>query len=767
MTHEKEKAHLFPGGPQGVTARATTQIVNHTTKSECVQDALHVIDDVPLILDRIPLKPRSKAPLNRGWRRSPALTDAKFAAHLAAGGNVGAMLRDDQLVIDADPRNYLDGDNPLARLTADFGLPSGPTVETGGGGRHVYLRISAGLKVRGSLADYPGIEFKSVGRQVVIPPSVHPNGRKYVWDPLAPETEPVPFAPDALIRQLQQPTRASVASDDALSVEWLETALGAFDVLNYGHNDQWLTMAMSCHEATGGDGLDEFMAWCAGDPKYADRLALVRARWASFSHNRDVSITRLTLFDALHKAGRSDIVTLADEELRTPAAEDFPAYDDIPVEEKAPAPDLIDQMNERFCVVLNGGKLAVFMEDEDELYSPPRKVFIKLSRQDFIHYHENKLVKVAGRDRRVNSAEFWLKSPRRREYHGIVLDPESRDGGKLNLWRGWSVEPQQGDWSLMRELIEQVLCSGDPASYEFVLRWMAFMFQHPSTSPQVAITFRGQEGTGKSTLGRALMAIAGTHGLTVSSPSQFAGRFNAHLRSVAFLFADEAFSRGNREAEGVLKQLVTEPVIAFEGKGADIVSGRNLVHLMLASNHEWVVPAGMEARRFAVFNVADTRKDDEVFFTALNAQLESGGLAAMLHELLAMDIRGWHPSRHVPKTQALADQKVFSLEPAHRFWMQQLDSGVLPVTGAFDWEGGPVTLDPVAKGEIVDAYDRFLVKHRLNGNASHRALATAGRALGLDTGRSKGGKERHWTLPSLADARLAFEKALGSQDMFD
>jgi hypothetical protein len=330
MTHEKEKPRLFPDG-----AKETTGATKRQSEPHLIQDALHVIDDVPLILDRIPLKPRSKAPLNRGWRRSPALTDVKVAAHLDAGGNVGAMLRDDQLVVDADPRAYEPGDDPLARLRRDFQLPLSPTVETGGGGTHLYFRIPAGLKLSGSLPDYPGIEFKSVGRQVVIPPSVHPNGHKYMWDPLAPETEPVPFAPDALIRQLQQPTRTSVASEAALSAEWLETALGAFNVLEYSDHDKWLTMAMSCHEATDEEGLDVFMAFSAGDPTHVDKLHTIPGRWASFSNSKDRSITRRTLFDALHKAGRSDIVTLADEELRSPAAEDFPAYEGEIVEDTA------------------------------------------------------------------------------------------------------------------------------------------------------------------------------------------------------------------------------------------------------------------------------------------------------------------------------------------------------------------------------------------------------------------------------------------------
>ena len=114
------------------------------------------------------------------------------------------------------------------------------------------------------------------------------------------------------------------------------------------------------------------------------------------------------------------------------------------------------------------------------------------------------------------------------------------NAGKLNLWRGWAVDPKPGDWSLMEELIGDVLCDGDAASEAYVRRWIAYMLQKPWETPEAAIAFRGTEGTGKGTLGRALMQIAGPHGLTVSSRAQFAGRFNSHLRNCVFLFADEA-----------------------------------------------------------------------------------------------------------------------------------------------------------------------------------------------------------------------------------
>lgn len=710
-----------------------------------------------------------KSPAGSGWRTRPSLSLDEAEAHMALGGNVGVRLNGCDLVVDADPRNYRPGDDALARLRADFGLPDCPTVETGGGGFHLYMRKPEDAEVAGSLHDYPGVEFKGLGRQVVAAGSVHPEtGRLYAWDPLDDDPSTAPMAPDALLDAVRRRGRDGAAAEAGEHTpEELAALLGGLDACAYGTNDLWLRMAMAAHHATAGLGEDEFVAWCETDPEFADDGERVRKRWASFAWDKSGrAYTARTIYRELHRAGRGDLVEAA---CRSAPEDDFPDEPEGGGEPKR-ARDLIDRMNGRFCAVLNGGKFSVFMEDEDGAFDPPRRVWTRLSRETFLHYHEDERVRPMGGKKDLSVAEVWLADPRRRKYPGIVMDPEGRHGDRLNLWRGWAVDPRPGDWSLMRELVEGVLCSGDRASSDFVLRWVAFMLQRPGARPEVAVCFRGDEGTGKGTLGRALMAIAGAHGLTVSSPAQFAGRFNAHLRSVAFLFADEVNWRGSREVEGVLKQLVTEPAIAYEGKGADIVQGRNLVHLMMASNNEWVVPAGLNARRFAVFDVSDRRRGDAAFFRALNAQMDDGGLAAMAHDLLALDLGDWHPSRHVPRTQALADQKAMSLDPASRWWMGLLDRGALPTSDgeAIRWQDGPITLGAVAKAELLDDYDRSLrASDRSSGaNASHRALVAAGRALGLETGRRGGGAERTWVLPGLDEARRLFEGRLGASGLF-
>ena len=349
MNQKEEWAHPFSGEPKETTAGATEQLETHT-KSEYVQDAAVTSMTVPLILDRIRLhkpdamdgkgRPMGKAPLLSGWRRLPALTEGEVTAHLAKGMNVGARLRDDQLVIDADPRHYEDGVNSLDRLIADFCLPHGPTVETGGGGFHIYLRKPAGVRVRDTLDGYPGVEFKTVGRQVVIPPSVHPNGHGYRWDALFGSDMTVPDVPDALLDRLLRPPRPSVTSGDDWTSEKLRGVLEGLDARDFDSNDTWLEMAMSCHQTTAGEGIDVFLDWCATDPKYADRLPEARARWDSFSAEKDgPKRTRLTIYKALHAAGRGDLVEWAE---RSDPVEDFASTSgdylvDGPVQVRRPA----------------------------------------------------------------------------------------------------------------------------------------------------------------------------------------------------------------------------------------------------------------------------------------------------------------------------------------------------------------------------------------------------------------------------------------------
>lgn len=112
-------------------------------------------------------------------------------------GNYGVVLRSDDLIVDVDPRRFPKDENVLLKLFADLHFSSKDTfvVKTGGNGLHIYFKKPADIPVRNALKEYPGIEFKSVGQQVVGAGSIHPDtGKAYevknnAFQPIqAPET---------------------------------------------------------------------------------------------------------------------------------------------------------------------------------------------------------------------------------------------------------------------------------------------------------------------------------------------------------------------------------------------------------------------------------------------------------------------------------------------------------------------------------------------------------------------------------------------------
>ena len=173
---------------------------------------------------------------------------------------------------------------------------------------------------------------------------------------------------------------------------------------------------------------------------------------------------------------------------------------------------------------------------------------------------------------------------------------------------------------------------------------------------------------------RTYGALFGQHYLQIANTRHLTGNFNAHLQDAIVLFADEAFWAGDKAGESVLKMLITEPVIPIERKGHDVVLVRNLLHLILASNHEWIVPAGIDERRFCVLDVDPGHQGDRAYFAALTEELAHGGRAALLDELLHHPLEGVD-LRDVPQTAALRDQKILSLEPNERWLFDRLMTG--------------------------------------------------------------------------------------------
>jgi hypothetical protein len=337
---------------------------------------------------------------------------------------------------------------------------------------------------------------------------------------------------------------------------------------------------------------------------------------------------------------------------------------------------VVQLFNARYAVVNEQGKALIYEQVRDPILE--RNVLVRLTFDNLKKLYQNRIVEIATEKgtHKKPAAEYWLSHEKRRQYiSGVVFDPTGKaPPGCWNLWSGFAVEPRQGDWSLMRNHILEVICAGNDEHFEYLLNWAALMFQRPERQGEVAVVVRGGKGVGKGIFFNYLRKAWGQHGIYISNPKHLTGNFNAHLRDCVFLFADEAFYANDRQHESVLKGIVTDPVLAVEGKYMNLVNAPNMLHIGMASNSDWVIPASHDERRYFALDASDHQVGQRKYFASIVAQMENGGLAAMIYELLNRDASG-QDIRDVPQTEALAEQKLHSLDSIDKWLLAVLERG--------------------------------------------------------------------------------------------
>ena len=418
------------------------------------------------------------------------------------------------------------------------------------------------------------------------------------------------------------------------------------------------------------------------------------------------------------------------------------------------------EMNAVFAVVKVAGKTRVAELEESVTY-PGCRVPVFSTIADFCAFHakRKKLIPTAdGKVREVGLGKWWIDHPDRRQYDGIVYAPYSAKNGRLNLWTGYGCERRAGNCTLYLAHLHDNVCCGNEEYAAYLLNWMADAAQHPDRAGEVAVVLRGAEGVGKGVLAKQFGRLFGAHFRHITQAKHLVGNFNAHLQQCSVLFADEAFFAGDRAHEGILKALITEETLLIEPKGIDTFVVRNSLHLILSSNNDWVIPAGADARRFFVLDVAATRMRDFSYFATIAAEMDNGGREALLDLLMQRDLSKFN-IRSVPLTSALASQKAYSRRGIDRLVEILAHDGILPCADASD-PGITITTGE-DKGEGF-----YSAARKLAPDLKHLSSQIIAVSLRKEWGctRWKSGYQRGIQFPPLPELRDRFDKRHGKQE---
>jgi hypothetical protein len=532
----------------------------------------------------------------------------------------------------------------------------------------------------------------------------------------------------------------------------------------------WLLIGMALHSTGAGqEAFDLWHQWSKRGKLY--RPGECEYRWSTFEQSGGVTLG--TLFHMAREAGWDGRIG-SDPEILKLAAEQRTR--------------MLTSFGDRHAVVMIEGKALIVYRERDEnvgrmttRYSSQADIRLKYQNQRLPLVKTDK----DGRNPRVeyeSLVDVWLKASSRKTYDHLVFKPIPGmiagetvlpEDSRLNLYQGLTFAPKGGDCRLILDHIRDVWCSGDEDAYRYVLGWLARLIQQPHERGHTVIVLRSGEGTGKNIIVDILVDAFGDHATVAVKPEDLTGRFNDHLATSVLVFANEAIWGGNKEHEGALKSLITDQELPVERKYVPKYRVRNCVHLIMASNNDWVAPVGLDDRRFLILDVSEHRKGDREYFKRLSEHIDTGGKEAFIDFLMKYDISNYDP-RALPDlglNQATKrDAKVRGLDSVSQWWLECLEVGALPTVAPYsctNWQQGQRNL---WQYESVSVPTKGLYeKYSEWAKNTHRHIehsSTFGKKLNelaaVQTKRPSAStdpsRSRVYVIPSLSDCRRAWEE---------
>jgi Family of unknown function (DUF5906) len=220
----------------------------------------------------------------------------------------------------------------------------------------------------------------------------------------------------------------------------------------------------------------------------------------------------------------------------------------------------------------------------------------------------------------------------------------------MNLFRGFGVQPRQGDCWLIKQHILEVICEGNEIINDAMLNLIAWQLQNVGKQSRIIVVLISEkQQTGKgSLLDDILCRIWGDAGFSTMELSDVLGDFNDVLRGKGYVFLDEALFAGDRRAADKVKGLCARPMLQLNKKFVPLVTVPNGVNLWISSNHETPVYVEEHDKRYWPMRIWEGRRDDHDYWLALHREIDNGGLEAFLWEMLNRDVGNFIPQRDVP-----------------------------------------------------------------------------------------------------------------------
>ena len=299
-------------------------------------------------------------------------------------------------------------------------------------------------------------------------------------------------------------------------------------------------------------------------------------------------------------------------------------------------------------------------------------------------------------DVRIKDEPFfprWSKDPTKQRFNCVGVYPHDTTcpDSVMNLWNGYdvekiepnepnesntNVEPNESNTNEPNEAEPdaipddlfmnhlKIICK-ESVVLEFLLDWIANMFQYPS-SQSIMVIIQGEEGSGKSVICDFITKILGRDYCIEINNVEHAlfGRFNAQLVNKVFVNINEIDRATMTSYMEQLKAIITTPTLPIEVKGKNRFDVKNLLHLLSTLNYENAFKITETSRRMFYFETFNGLIGNTDYFNALFHYIEQPKNQRQFYDLMMnRPVKKKITIKDIPITDDMRKQFEYNRDP--------------------------------------------------------------------------------------------------------
>jgi hypothetical protein len=314
------------------------------------------------------------------------------------------------------------------------------------------------------------------------------------------------------------------------------------------------------------------------------------------------------------------------------------------------------------------------------------EILILRSRTEFINVYENLRFMLNKKGELINTSFVleWLKDSSMRTYDKIDFLPMYPNiSPKIyNSFKGYKASKKKLiktniEESCMYKHIKEVICNNDENLFNYLIKWLANLLQHPYKRANTAFILKGIQGTGKDTVfnwfGNNI--IGNEYYLNESSLELVFGRFNSSINNKILIVLNETSGKDTYERNEKIKMSITREKNIIEYKGMTPYETNNNIAYVFLTNNENPIKVPIDDRRYFCSETSNEYANNNDYFKKLYEEINLGDYDRAFYEyFMSIDIKDYNFTINRPITKFYEDLREINIPIMVRFFENLIEN---------------------------------------------------------------------------------------------